>query len=63
MNAELAARELELAAYEMSEAEAHDRAAMALRTKAAQRISAVHSELRGAITIYRTKREKEHAHR
>lgn len=43
-------RELELAAWEMAEAESHERAAHALRIKAMKRTSAVHAELKAATT-------------
>lgn len=58
MNAELSCKELELAAYELSEAAAHERAAKALRSKAVKRIAAVHSDMRGAIETYQTKRKE-----
>ncbi len=49
MNALRIMRELELAAFELAEAESHERAAKALRVKATKRTSAVHAEIAAAV--------------
>lgn len=56
MNAELACKELELAVYELAEAETAERRARQLRSQAARRISAFHAELKSAIITAQTKR-------
>lgn len=55
MNALRIMRELELAAFELAEAESHERAARALRIKATKRTSAVHAELKTAVEAVMTR--------
>jgi hypothetical protein len=49
MNAENTIREMELAAYEMAEAETHERQAQKLRLNASKRIASVHLEMQIAL--------------
>ena len=61
MNPNEIQKQLELAAYEMAEAEGHERAAKALRVKAAKRIASTHAEIADAIQqAYETKNNQRH---
>ena len=51
MNTPAALSELELATWELAEAEAHERMAKALRIKAGKRFAAVHLELKAALEV------------
>ncbi len=57
MNAESLQKELELAAWEMAEAEGLERQAKAYRTKAIKRIAAAHCEIELAIIAAKSKTE------
>jgi hypothetical protein len=59
MNAPELQKELELAAWEMAEAEGYERQAKALRTKAIKRIAAAHCEIEIAIIQAKSKTKKE----
>lgn len=52
MTAKVAIQELELAAWELAEAESHERAAKALRLKSARRTAAVHAHLKEALSSF-----------
>ena len=49
MNAELLLREMEIAAYEMAEAETSERRAQKLRLSATKRIASVYAEMQIAL--------------
>ena len=49
LDAKSALKELELAAYEMAEAESHEAAAKKLRMQSIRRISMIHAELSAAL--------------
>jgi len=53
MNAEIIIREMELAAYEMAEAETCERRAHKLRLDATKRIAAVHKEMTLALEDFK----------
>jgi hypothetical protein len=55
MNAELIIREMELAAYEMAEAETCERRAHKLRLSATKRIASVHMEMQLAVNEVKTR--------
>jgi hypothetical protein len=55
MNAELIIREMELAAYEMAEAETSERRAQKLRLSATKRIASVHMEMQLAVNEFKTR--------
>ena len=57
MNAEIIIREMELAAYEMAEAETCERRAHKLRLDATKRISAVHKEMTLALEDAKARKE------
>jgi len=58
MNADILLREMELAAYEMAEAETCERRAQKLRLSATKRIASVHSEMQLAVSEFKTRPEK-----
>ena len=53
MNADLILREMEIAAYEMAEAETCERRAHKLRLDATKRIASVHKEMQIAVNEFR----------
>jgi hypothetical protein len=53
MNADILLREMELAAYEMAEAETCERRAHELRIKATKRIASVHAEMQIAVNEFK----------
>jgi hypothetical protein len=55
MNADILLREMELAAYEMAEAETCERRAQKLRLSATKRIASVHSEMQLAVSNFKTR--------
>jgi hypothetical protein len=55
MNAEIMLREMELAAYEMAEAETCERRAHKLRLDATKRIASVHMEMQLAVNEFKTR--------
>jgi hypothetical protein len=55
MNAEIMLREMELAAYEMAEAETCERRAHKLRMDATKRIASVHLEMQLALNEFRNR--------
>lgn len=55
MNAEIIIREMELAAYEMAEAETCERRAQKLRLSATKRIASVHAEMQLAVSEFKTR--------
>ena len=57
MNAEIIIREMELAAYEMAEAETCERRAHKLRLDATKRIAAVHKEMTLALEDAKARKE------
>lgn len=58
MNVPAAISELELATWELAEAEAHERMAKALRIKAGKRFATVHLELKTAHEVALKNRSK-----
>jgi hypothetical protein len=57
MNAEIIIRKMELAAYEMAEAEACERRAHKLRLDATKRIAAVHKEMTLALEDFKMSKQ------
>jgi hypothetical protein len=55
MNAEILLREMELAAYEMAEAETCERRAQKLRLSATKRIASVYAEMQLAVSEFKTR--------
>jgi hypothetical protein len=55
MNADLMLREMELAAYEMAEAETCERRAHKLRMDATKRIASVHLDMQLALNEFRNR--------
>jgi hypothetical protein len=53
MNAEIMLREMELAAYEMAEAETCERRAHKLRMAATKKIASVHAEMQLALNEFK----------
>lgn len=58
MNAHTITTELELAAYELAEAEQHERTAQRLRNKAAKRIAALHANITTEIKAIEKRRNE-----
>jgi hypothetical protein len=55
MNAELLLREMEIAAYEMAEAETCERRAQKLRLSATKRIASIHAEMQLAVSEFKNR--------
>jgi hypothetical protein len=55
MNAESLLREMELASYEMAEAETSERRAQKLRLSATKRIASVYAEMQLAVSEFKTR--------
>jgi hypothetical protein len=55
MNADMILREMEIAAYEMAEAETHERQAHKLRLSATKRIAFVRLEVQFAVSEFKTR--------
>jgi len=55
MNADLMLREMEIAAYEMAEAETSERRAQKLRLSATKRIASIHAEMQLAVSNFKTR--------